>query len=128
MESLNILRLKTGEDIICYMEQLSSEEVVVRDAMAVVVKTDLRSGHQAIMMQHWLPVGIIENNEAVIKLSDVLTIINPSVDFNEFYENSIATYKRLKEAADREDDEEELTQEDMKTILETVNPSDNLMH
>ena len=80
------------------------------------------------MMQHWLPVGIIENNEAVIKLSDVLTIINPSSDFNEFYENSIATYKRLKESADREDDEEELTQEDMRTILETVNPSDNLMH
>ena len=128
MESLNILRLKTGEDIICYMEQLSSEEVVVRDAMSVVVKTDFRSGHQAIMMQHWLPVGIIENNEAVIKLSDVLTIINPSSDFNEFYENSIATYKRLKESADREDDEEELTQEDMRTILETVNPSDNLMH
>lgn len=130
MESINILRLKTGEDIICYMEHYGHDEVVVRDAMSIFLKMDMKTGKQNVMMDHWLPAPLIRENEAIIKMSEVLAVMQPTTDFTDYYENSIATIKKFKDnfsdTAPSSDDDG-LTADDMNLILEMVGPT-NQMH
>lgn len=130
MESINILRLKTGEDIICYMEHYGHDEIVIRDAMSVYLKMDIKSGKQNVMMEHWLPVALIRDNEAVIKMAEVLAVMEPTTDFTEYYENSIDTIKKYKNSFSDtapSSDDDGLTPDDMKLILDMVGPS-NQMH
>jgi hypothetical protein len=131
MESINLLRLKSGEDIICYIENYGHDEIVIRDAMVVFIKTDMKTGNQIAMLDHWLPVSVIKENEAIVKMSEVLAIMNPSAEFTEYFENSVDTIKQIKQKVlDEEpssDDDDELTPEDMRLILASVGPT-NLMH
>ena len=131
MESINLLRLKSGEDIICYIENYGHDEIVIRDAMVVFIKTDMKTGNQIAMLDHWLPVSVIKENEAIVKMSEVLAIMNPSAEFTEYFENSVDTIKQIKQKVLDEEpsssDDDELTPEDMKLILASVGPT-NLMH
>lgn len=132
MESINLLRLKTGEDIICYMEHYGHDEVVLRDAMVVFVKSDFKTGKQTIMLDHWLPIQLIKENETIIKLSDILAIMTPTPEFNAYFENTVSVVKSVREEASEVEElsssnDDELTPEDMRLILDMVGPT-NQMH
>jgi hypothetical protein len=128
MESINLLRLKSGEDIICYMEKYGHDEIVVRDAMVVFIKTDMKTGNQIVMLDHWLPISVLKENEAIVKMSEVMAIMNPTSEFTEYFENSVDTIKEktLNQQLSSSGDDE-LTPEDMRLILDAVGPT-NLMH
>jgi hypothetical protein len=128
MESINLLRLKSGEDIICYMENYGHDEIVVRDAMVVFIKTDMKTGNQIVMLDHWLPISVLKENEAIVKMSEVMAIMNPTSEFTEYFENSVDTIKEktLNQQLSSSDDDE-LTPEDMRLILDAVGPT-NVMH
>jgi hypothetical protein len=130
MESVNILRLKSGEDIICYMEHYGHDEIVVRDAMVVFTKTDFKSGKQIIMLEHWLPIQLIKENETIIKQSEVVATMTPNSDFFEYYMNAVSVVKESLSSEGDElssSDDDELTPEDMRLILDAVGPT-NQMH
>jgi predicted DNA binding protein len=131
MESINLLRLKSGEDIICYIENYGHDEIVIRDAMVVFIKTDMKTGNQIAMLDHWLPVSVIKENEAIVKMSEVLAIMNPSAEFTEYFEISVEGLKQSKEHFSNQElsssDDDELTPEDMRLILDAVGPT-NVMH
>lgn len=126
MESINILRLKTGEDIICYMEHYGHDEVVVRDPMMVMVRMDYKSGKQTIGMDHWLPTALIRDNEAIIKMADVLTVLTPSTEFTEYFENAVSVIHRVRNSSDEEtsSSDDVLTQDDMSLILESMDTTE----
>jgi hypothetical protein len=131
MESVNILRLKSGEDIICYMEHYGHDEIVVRDAMVVFTKTDFKSGKQIIMLEHWLPIQLIKENETIIKQSEVVATMVPSSAFFEYYMNAVSVVKESLSHSEEDElsssNDDELTPEDMKLILDAVGPT-NQMH
>ena len=85
MESINLLRLKSGEDIICFMEHYGHDELAIRDAMVVFTKTDFKSGKQIIMLEHWLPIQLIQENVTVIKQSEVIASMVPNTAFTDYY-------------------------------------------
>ena len=127
MESINILRLKTGEDIICYMENYGHDEVVVRDPMMVMLRMDYKSGKQTIGMDHWLPTALIRENETILKMSDVLAVMEPTAEFTEYFENAVSVIHRVRSGKEEEttsSDDDVLTQEDMSLILESLDTSD----
>lgn len=126
METINILRLKTGEDVICYMEQFSKDEVIVREPMAVLLRTDFKTGKQSVGMDHWLPTALLKTNETVLKLSDVLAVLTPSSEFTEYYEHTIGVLLSVRSKFKEENtssDDEVLTQEDMSLILDSMDTS-----
>ena len=128
MESLNILRLKTGEDIICYMEYLSTDEVILRDPMSIIFQTNPKTGNDAIILENWLPVQLIKENEVTIKTSEILAVLSGTMEFNTFYQSAITLQKYSDVKDDNsEDDVESLTQDEMKMILE-LTPNGGLMH
>lgn len=130
MESINLLRLKSGEDIICYMEHYGHDELAIRDAMVVFTKTDFKTGKQIIMLEHWLPMQLIQENETVIKQSEVVATMIPNSAFTDYYINAVSVVKETLESNGDElssSDDDELTPEDMKLILDAVGPT-NQMH
>lgn len=120
MEQIKILRLKDGEDLISYVEDYGTGEVLLRSPMMVIVKHDNKSGKQTVLMDHWLPTYIILKNEVILKTTDILCTMDSSPALNEYYENAISAIETFNSDADASSDEE-LTQEEMTMILESSN-------
>lgn len=125
MDNIKLIRLVSGEDIICQVEKLDNEDYKVVEPMSVMIKD---TGRQTgLIMQHWLPVQIIETNEAVVKLRDVLTIVNVDESFAEYYLNTVNEMNKIlkqKEIMDNMDDEEF---EDVREIMEQMESMENLI-
>ena len=124
MEAVKLIRLKSGEDIIAYIEQVDKLNFVVREPMVVLTKQDNRTNKHIIMMDHWLPVPLIRHNEAFITEREIVTMLEPTSDFSEYYENAVTNMKQILTFNTSSSDEEErnLTREEMLMMLETVGP------
>jgi hypothetical protein len=125
MEAVKLIRLKSGEDIIAYIEQVDKLNFVVREPMVVLSKQDLKNGKHIIMMDHWLPVPLIRHNEAFITESEIITMLEPTSDFSEYYENAVTNMKQILNFNTSSSDEEEtnLSREEMLLMLESVGPN-----
>lgn len=123
MEQVKLIRLKTGEDVISYMEDYETGKVILRSPMAVIVKMDMRTEKQTVLMDHWLPITVIKDNEAVIDTSEILTAIDPSSEFSEYYENAVETLDKIKGVKsnlnESSSNEDELTEEDINVIMDS---------
>ena len=130
MEAIKILRLKSGEDIITYLEQVDKLNFIVREPMVVLLKNDTRSGRQIIMMDHWLPAPLIQNNEAFITESEIVTILEPTSEFSEYFENAVNTIHKAKtvEEDSSEASEEEMSKDLMTMMLDSVGPDISIVH
>ena len=130
MEAIKILRLKSGEDIITYLEQVDKLNFIVREPMVVLLKNDTRSGRQIIMMDHWLPAPLIQNNEAFITESEIVTILEPTSEFSEYFENAVDTIHKAKtvEEDSSEASEEEMSKDLMTMMLDSVGPDISVVH
>lgn len=126
METVNFIRLKTGDDIISYMFHCSKEQVVLRDPMLIVMRPDYKSGNQIVGMDSWLPFQIMNSNEVSINLSDILFISKASSEFEEFYENTVDTLKKKEE--EKLDEENKLSNDEMLMILDAVENKEGIMH
>lgn len=130
MEAVKILRLKSGEDIIAYFEQVDKLNFIVREPMVVMVKSDMKSGKQVIMMDHWLPAPLIKHNEAFITESEVITILEPTSEFSEYFENAVDAIHRAKSGEEEipSENEEEMSKDLMTMMLDTVGPDISIVH
>lgn len=126
MEAVKLIRLKTGEDIISYIEQVDKLNFIVREPMVVLTKQDNKNGKHIIMMDHWLPVPLIRHNEAFITESEIVTMLEPTSEFSEYYENAVNTMKQVLNFNTSSSNEEEnslLSREEMLLMLESVGPN-----
>ena len=90
MEIIKILRLITGEDIICYIERYQ-EEIIVRSPMEMYIKTDSRTGNELLTLNNWLPFSVLKSNETVLHAKDIVCSMEPSKELIEYFENYILT-------------------------------------
>jgi hypothetical protein len=96
MEQVKLIRLKTGEDVISYVEAHDSGTVILRSPMVVIVKMNMRTENQTVLMDHWLPITVIKENEAIIDASEILTMIDPTSEFSEYYVDAVVTLDEIK--------------------------------
>jgi hypothetical protein len=128
METINILRLKNGEDIVSYIDQYNKDELILREPMLVVIKPDYKSGQQMIGMDSWLPFQILKSNEVVLKVSDVLLTMHPNSEFTEFYENTVHNLNSKNSDLDLEEETTRLTEEEMTMILSAMEQKESICH
>lgn len=129
-EAIYILRLKTNEDIICFLENYGHDELVVRDPMCFFTREDGKSGKRFISLESWLPSHLMKSNEVLIKESEVLFKAEASTEFNEYYQNYLlateATRKLISTGSNTSSsNDDELTPDDMNILLEMVGPGGN---
>jgi hypothetical protein len=130
METIKLLRLKSGEDIITYFEQVDRMNIILRNPMVVLVKNDTRSGRQIIMMDNWLPVPLIKTNEAFITEHLIVTAMEPSVEFSEYFENAVLSFNKADEEGGEnlEIDNSEMSTETVHKMFDLVGPDTSMIH
>ena len=75
-----------------------------------------------LLMQHWLPMGMLKENKVNIKIEDVLCVMDPDNEFAEFYSNTI---EKLKTASESKSKDNEIEKERLGNIMETLNQLSN---
>jgi hypothetical protein len=130
MEAVKVLRLKTGEDIIAYLEQVDKLNFIVREPMVFMFKNNPKTGKDIVMMDHWLPVQLLKHNEAFIAENEIVTILEPTSEFSEYFENAVDSIHKAKSVVEElsESNEEEMSQELMTTMLDLVGPDISIVH
>ncbi len=107
MNTIKIVRLKNGEDIIGNLTDNTDGHFEISEPMSVSL---VQKGHESgLVMSHWLPVQLIKKNEIKISSRDVLTMFEPNDEFAEYYTNTVEKIKQLlkaKNVADSMTDEE----------------------
>jgi hypothetical protein len=128
--NIKIVRLQSGEDIIAnYFSDEEKGTVLLDNPMHIIFKR-LPTGKSVMMMMPWLPIELIEDNNALIYDSDILTIIDPKKELVYYYNTVV--YKSLElmddevlstSLLDSDEDEEydmeenSLTEEELLEIL-----------
>lgn len=90
MRNVKIVRLQSGEDIIAYYKDDDKEEgMVLLDNPMVLIFKRMPTGKAIMMMAPWLPIELVEENQAWLYTSDILTVIQPKESLVDYYHNAI---------------------------------------
>ena len=106
MNTIKIVRLKNGEDIIGSLHNVDEGFEIAEPMSVEIVNNGKENG---LVMSHWLPVQIIKKNMITLSSCDVLTVFDPNEEFAEYYTNTVDKMKELleaKELASKMTDEE----------------------
>lgn len=120
--SIQMLRLKNGEDIIGCTSLVSTNYYHVKEPMVVLVK------NQGLLMQNWLPVQLLKKNEATLSIQEVLGVFEPTDEFIEYYNNTIEKINRLIEAQNRAVNMTDNEIQEAVLSLEDIELGDNQLH
>ena len=117
MHEIKLIRLQSGEDIICTChEDLETKMVMLKDPMTVIYKR-IKNG-SILLISPWLPAELIEDNTATIYTSDILTTVEPKLMVKNYYSKLVDSLEKFKKEEEEtlrqflEDDSEEGVYED----------------
>jgi hypothetical protein len=114
--NIKIVRLTTGEDIICNIENNSgNSSFKMIEPMSVGIHES--RNQMGLVMRHWLPVQLIKKNEVTIVAKDILTVFEPNEDLKEYYLNTVEKIANLLKAKNVAD---ELTEDEANHIMEAI--------
>lgn len=89
MDNIKIIRLQTGEDVIADYQQIDGDEsVLLSNPMSLIFKR-MPTGRAVMLMSPWLPLELVEKNEAWLYQSDILTVVQPKQQIVDYYANSV---------------------------------------
>jgi hypothetical protein len=127
--NIKIVRLQSGEDIIAnYYTDEESNLVLLDKPMHVIFKR-LPTGKTIMMMMPWLPLELIKENNALIDLNDVLTVLEPREELVSYYiqiavnsdvligDQEIGESLIGNEDEDEDDEEENLSVEELQELM-----------
>jgi len=117
-DEVKILRLVTGEDIICNYYKVSTDSYVITDPMMLIVK--FKGRNSSVIMEHWLPVEVIKNNEVLINPRDVITMFDPKESLAEYYMNLV---DKLHRTIEKRKQIENMDLDEMVDIMEALEES-----
>jgi SAM-dependent MidA family methyltransferase len=119
MNTIKIVRLKNGEDIIGNLSDNTDGDYEISEPMSVSL---VQKGHESgLVMSHWLPVQLIKKNEIKINSRDVLTMFEPNEEFAEYYTNTVEKIKNLLKAKNVADS---MTDEEIEDIMDALEDGD----
>jgi hypothetical protein len=114
------------------MEHYGADEYSIRDPMLFELHINPKTAKVSIILDHWLPVYVIKENETIIKSSDVLAIMEGTPELNSYYENTVQVFyeaRHLKSKTDNTSasDDADLTEDDKNLLLDLIDP-ENVKH
>ena len=79
MDNIKIIRLQTGEDVIADYQQIEGDESVLLSNPMTLMFKRMPTGRAVMLMSPWLPLELVEKNEAWLYEADILTVIQPKI-------------------------------------------------
>lgn len=135
---LKFIRLKTGEDIVatCMIDE-DNGWVDMENPMRVIVSRMNLASKAVLAMMPWLPLELVANEYASVKLDDIITMVDLSDSFAEYYRNALEEWQQNTSPVDdpfgedQGEDEEESPYEEnvLQDILESLqDPKKRTIH
>jgi hypothetical protein len=127
--NIKIVRLQSGEDIIANYYTDEESNLVLLDRPMHVIFKRLPTGKTIMMMMPWLPLELIKENNALIDLNDVLTVLEPREELVSYYiqiavnsdvligDQEIGESLIGNEDEDEDDEEENLSVEELQELM-----------
>ena len=115
---IQIIRLKNGEDIIGQVFE-DTGDYEIQEPMSVSI--EYCGQESGLVMNHWLPVQIIDKNKTSIKKDDVLATFRPNKEFEEYYEHTVKKMQDLLKAKEITD---AMTDEEIEDIMDALQDSE----
>ena len=111
--TIKIVRLQSGEDIMADMIEDEENDTVLLDNPMHIIFKRIPTGQTVMMMMPWLPIELIKENNAILYTSDILTVIEPKDDLVEYYGNVVVeAQQRMEEQRKFTSLEEEMQDEE----------------
>jgi hypothetical protein len=89
MDNIKIVRLQSGEDVIADYTQVDGDSsVLLTNPMTLMFKR-MPTGRAVMLMSPWLPLELVEKNEAWLFESDILSIFQPKTQIIDYYTNTV---------------------------------------
>jgi hypothetical protein len=86
---IQIVRMKTGEDIIGYISNVTESNFVIKNPMLIDVMVDMKSQQQSFVMKSWLPHQLYKDKEVSIWTNDTIFTADANDEFIVYYEMMI---------------------------------------
>lgn len=92
---LKFIRLKTGEDIVatCMIDD-ETGWVDMENPMRVIISRMNLTSKAVLAMMPWLPLELVANEYASVKLDDVITMVDVNDSFAEYYRNALTEWQQ----------------------------------
>ena len=91
MDRIKIIRLQSGEDVICEYSEGDDGFVTLSNPFAFIIRRD-KDFKSSIFITPWLPIDVIEKNVAQIYNSDILTVLTPVQLIKDYYNKMVFEY------------------------------------
>jgi len=89
MDNIKIVRLQSGEDVIAdYTQAEGDSSVLLTNPMCLIFKR-MPTGRAVMLMSPWLPLELVEKNEAWLFEADILSIFQPKSQIIDYYTNTV---------------------------------------
>ena len=89
MDNIKIIRLQSGEDVIADYTQVDGDSsVLLTNPMCLIFKR-MPTGRAVMLMSPWLPLELVEKNEAWLFEADILSIFQPKSQIIDYYTNTV---------------------------------------
>ena len=89
MDNIKIVRLQSGEDVIADYTQVDGDSsVLLTNPMCLIFKR-MPTGRAVMLMSPWLPLELVEKNEAWLFEADILSIFQPKSQIIDYYTNTV---------------------------------------
>ncbi len=92
MSYIKIIRLKTGKDLISFIEH-SPATIKVIHPVAFYISYNKTDMTQELLMNFWLPMSLVADNSVSIPVSEILFVTEPKDSFKEYYLNFLNQYE-----------------------------------
>jgi len=87
--NITILRLRTGEDVICEFQGLTKKTFMMFNPMIIEYVRDRETGKIIMVMTPWVPVYLVKQNRAEMMYTEMITSFAPTDSLTEYYLNKI---------------------------------------
>jgi hypothetical protein len=94
MSFIKIVRLKTGEDLISFIEDKKDIIKLIHPLMFVVYY-NTKEMSQELILNFYLPISIIEETSVEIPKIDIAFTLTPKKSFKEYYLNFLNAFDDL---------------------------------
>ena len=125
MHQVKILRLNSGEDVVANV-LVTMEGHQLHNPM--VVNIDHSSPKADLMMHHFLPVQIISKNIVVMANNSILCEIQPSSEFEEYYNSTVMKIADLLRAKNIIDELSNENYDDVMEAMEEITYGNKIIH
>ena len=93
MSDVKIVRLTTGEDVISFVVELTNNDIVL--GYKLIYPMYFVISENKLGLDHYLPVRVLDKNQIIIRPKDVFGIMEPTLDFANYYSDVVDKFEQL---------------------------------